>query len=171
MSLSYKIEILSGRHDRDSFDCGAETLNRYLKQQSLQDLKKGTAVVYAARMVSAGYFDVAAYYALSATGILSDDIPDILRHKMPRYRTIPAALLGRLAVDLRHRGNKLGKLLLYDAFAKSLQSPLGWSLFVTDAKDDAARSFYEYFGFCGLKDDPNHLYITRQAIVKTMSQG
>jgi predicted GNAT family N-acyltransferase len=166
--LSYKIEILSDKHDRSSFDCGAEPLDRYLKQQSSQDLKRGLAVVYAAREINAVHFEVAAYYTLSATGILSDDVPNDLRRKMPRYRTLPASLLGRLAVDLRHRSNKLGKLLLYDAFIKSLQSSLGWSLFVTDAKDDTARSFYEHFGFRSLNDTPRHLYITRQEILKTV---
>ena len=41
--------------------------------------------------------------ALSATSILLDDLPDKMSSKLPKYPQVPAALLGRLAVDRRHQ--------------------------------------------------------------------
>jgi GNAT superfamily N-acetyltransferase len=164
--LSYTIEPLAGRHDRSSFECGVEPLNRYLQQQATQDIRRYVATVYVA-VTKEGI--IAGYYSISATGALQVILPEELQKKIPRYNMLPAVLLGRLAVDLNHRGHGLGERLLVDAFALSLSSPLAWALFLTDAKDEAARSFYEHFGFKRLKDNSLHLYITRQAIVKTMT--
>ena len=88
---------------------------------------------------------------------------------MPRYQMLPAVLLGRLAVDLRYKGRKLGIGLLSDAFVLSLKSPLAWALFLTDALDASAAAFYGRFGFRSLKDNPNHLYITRQEVIKAVN--
>jgi ribosomal protein S18 acetylase RimI-like enzyme len=163
--LSYAVEILADCHDRGFFDCGVEPLNRYLRQQASQDIRRYVATICVA--VTKGGA-VAGYYSLAAAGVLQTILPEELQKKMPRYNMLPAVLLGRLAVDLKHRGRGLGVRLLTDAFALSLSSPLAWTLFLTDAKDDLARSFYEHFGFKRLKDSPLHLYITRQAILKAM---
>jgi GNAT superfamily N-acetyltransferase len=167
VNLSYIIETLADCHDRGSFDCGAESLNRYLRQQASQDVRRHIATVRAA---VTGEGVIAGYYSLAASGLLQAALPEELQNKMPRYNMLPAVLLGRLAVGLKHRGHGLGVRLLTDAFAFSLNIPLAWTLFLTDAKDDTARSFYEHFGFKRLKDNPLHLYITRQTIVKAMHQ-
>lgn len=167
-NLSYVVEILADHHDRSSFDCGVESLNRYLKQQATQDVRRHVATVCVAVTQEGA---IAGYYSLAATGALQVILPGELQKKMPRYNMLPAVLLGRLAVDLQHREHRLGVRLLTDAFALSLSSPIAWALFLTDAKDDFARSFYEHFGFKRLEDNPLHLYITRQSIMKTMPQA
>jgi GNAT superfamily N-acetyltransferase len=156
---------LADCHDRGSFNCGIEPLNRYLRQQASQDARRHVATICVA--VAKGGA-IAGYYSLATAGVLQTILPEELQKKMPRYNMLPAVLLGRLAVDLKHRGHGLGARLLTDAFALSLSSPLAWALFLTDAKDDAACSFYEHFGFKCLKDNPLHLYITRRTIVKAM---
>lgn len=169
--MSYIIEPLSERHNREDFDCGAKPLNRYLKRQASQDARRNIASVYIAAPEDTSTLTcaVAGYYSLSNTGILQADIPNELQKKMPRYPLIPAVLLGRLAVDLRHRARGLGGRLLADAFAASLKSPSAWALFVTDAKDETARAFYERFRFKPLKDSPSHLYITHNEIAAAVS--
>jgi predicted GNAT family N-acyltransferase len=159
---------LADYHDRSSFDCGVEPLNRYLRQQASQDAKRHVATIFVA-VTKEGV--IAGYYSLATAGVLQIILPEELQKKMPRYNMLPAVLMGRLAVDLKHRKCGLGLRLLMDAFALSLSSPFAWALFLTDAKDDAARSFYEHFGFKRLRDNPLHLYITRQAIVKTMPRA
>ena len=147
-------------------------LNRYLRQQATQDIRRHVATVCVAvaeEDMEEGI--IAGYYSLATAGALQAILPEELRKKIPRYNMLPAVLLGRLAVDLKHRGHGLGIRLLTDAFALALGSPLAWALFLTDAKDESARSFYEQFGFKRLKDNPLHLYITRQTIVKTMPQA
>lgn len=57
--------------------------------------------------------------------------------------------MARLAVGLGDRGKGFGELLLTEALsitAKIAQSARGIGLFV-DAKDEAAKSFYEKYGF------------------------
>jgi predicted GNAT family N-acyltransferase len=112
---------------------------------------------------------IAGYYSLANTGVSPDILPDELQKKMPRYNVLPAVLLGRLAVDLRHRGLHLGSGLLADALDFSLQSPLAWVMFVTDAIDNSARAFYERFRFRPFKDSPNHLYVIRHEITRAYS--
>jgi predicted GNAT family N-acyltransferase len=167
VNLSYAVDILANHHDRCSFDCGVESLNRYLKQQATQDVRRHIATVCAAVTKENV---IAGYYSLAAAGALQVILPEELQKKMPRYNMLPAVLLGRLAVDLKYRGHGLGMKLLTDAFALSLNGTIAWTLFLTDAKDDSARSFYEHFGFKRLKDNPLHLYITHQVIIKTMRQ-
>ena len=163
--MSYNIEFLGENHNRDTFDCGVESLNRYLRQQATQDIRRNVATL----CVAVAGTEIAGYYSLANTGISPNVLPDILQKKMPRYQMLPAVLLGRLAVDLRHRGHKLGTRLLSDAFILSLKSPLAWALFLTDALDTSAAAFYERFGFRPLKDKPNHLYVTRQEITKALN--
>jgi len=160
--LSYAIELLTERHNRNAFDCGVESLNRYLQQQATQDIRRSVATV----CVAAAGAEIAGYYSLANTGLSPVVLPDGLQKKMPRYQMLPAVLLGRLAVDVKHKGRKLGFNLLSDAFTLSLKSPLAWALFLTDALDASAATFYGRFGFRQLKDNPNHLYITRQEIIK-----
>ena len=167
MSLSYVIEFLEENHNRSVFDCGVESLNRYLRQQAAQDIRRNVATV----CVAMDGTEIVGYYSLANTGISPDILPDGLQKKMPRYQILPAVLLGRLAVDLRYKGRNLGIGLLSDAFILSLKSPLAWALFITDALDASAAAFYKRFGLRPLKDNPNHLYITRQEIIKVVNSG
>jgi predicted GNAT family N-acyltransferase len=63
---------------------------------------------------------------------------------------MPATLLGRLAVDRRHRGRGLGERLLLDAFGRALRSEIATYAFVVDAKDETAAGFYAAYGFIPL---------------------
>lgn len=96
--------------------------------------------------------------------ILLDQLPDATAKKMPRYPTVPAVRLGRLAVHQDARGTGLGAHLLMDAMARSLATEIAWTALLVDAKDAAARAFYAKFGFHSLVDDPQHLFIMRATI-------
>jgi GNAT superfamily N-acetyltransferase len=66
--------------------------------------------------------------------------------------------LGRLAVDLRHKGKGYGRFLLADALHRSWRSQIASFAVIVDAKDDNARKFYEREGFLPLRDQPTKLY-------------
>ncbi len=70
-------------------------------------------------------------------------------------------LLARLAVSTSWQGRKLGAGLLKDAMRRTLQAAdiAGVRAFAVHAKDDAARQFYEHFGFAPSPTDPLHLYL------------
>jgi predicted N-acetyltransferase YhbS len=62
------------------------------------------------------------------------------------YPVLPAALIGRLAVDRRWQGRQLGAALLYDAIARAIRADAAVFALLVDAKDEAAR-FYRHHGF------------------------
>lgn len=140
---------------RSAFDCGTEELNSYLKQIISQDIKRRLTNGFV--MLADGSDRVIGYYTLSAMSVLLDELPEDRARKL-RYPVIPAALLGRLAVDKRYRGNGLGKLLLYDAVERARQAQVACHALIVDAKDAAAKDFYSSFGFEALKNADLRLF-------------
>lgn len=101
-----------------------------------------------------------AYYAIRAGEVAATTVPDRLRKRLPKY-PIPVLHLARLAVDVRVAGKRLGERMLTDALSRalSLSDELGLHAVEIWALNERARAFYEHFGFVGLKDDENHLYL------------
>ena len=158
----YAIVSLASPHDPKPFDCGVEALNRYLREQAGQDARRKVASVFVAEDKAGAA--IHGFYTLSMASVLLDQLPGNLARKMPRYPTVPAVRLGRLAVHAEARGLGLGTHLLMDAMARALQSDIAWAIFLVDAKDAVARAFYERFGFLSFNDDPLHLYLMRKTL-------
>ena len=74
--------------------------------------------------------------------------------------------MGRLAVDQRWRAQRLGELLLFDAFGRALRSELAAYAFLVDAKDDAAQAFYERYDFRRLSGPGRRLYVPLAEIAR-----
>ena len=62
-------------------------------------------------MVESLTSEVIGYYTLSATNILFTDRPDETARKLPKYPNVPAAFLGRLAIDSRYQGKGILSIL------------------------------------------------------------
>jgi ribosomal protein S18 acetylase RimI-like enzyme len=102
---------------------------------------------------------LAGFYTLSAAEVSVGELPEETARRLPPYPIIPAALIGRLAVDLRFRGIRLGEALLLDAADRVLDAgPAAFALLV-DAKDDAAMSFYVRYGFRRPRTRPMMLFL------------
>jgi GNAT superfamily N-acetyltransferase len=144
---SLRIIALARDHDRDGFDCGAPALDDYIRRQATQDITRGIARVFVASAVDAPS-RILGYYALSAAAIAPADLPVEIARRLPHH-PVPAALIGRLAVDRRHAGRGLGRILIADSVLKSdaAAESLGVATIVVDPIDDAARRFYGAFGF------------------------
>lgn len=154
----YRFEPLGSHHNRAAFACGEETLDRYFHQQAGQEQRRRVAAVYV--LFDTEQDAVVGYYTLSATGVQLEGLPPETARKLPRYPVVPAILLGRLAVDTRYRGQGFGELLLLDALARAhAADQIGAAAVVVDAKGDAARRFYERYGFQQCVDDPYRLFI------------
>jgi ribosomal protein S18 acetylase RimI-like enzyme len=67
-------------------------------------------------------------------------------------------LLGRLAVDNRVQGQGYGRFLLADALLRAVRSEIASFAVIVDAKDDAARRFYERESFLPFPDQPMKLF-------------
>lgn len=164
MPSRYRIEPLHGRHDRAGFSCGKPELDRYLREQATQDARRKFAAPFVA--VPEGSATVAGYYTLSALSVVMGDLPAEMAKKLPRYPEVPVTLLGRLAVDTRHKGRGLGEHLLMDSLSRSLASSAQVASFavVVDAIDDEACAFYRHFEFLPFPDQARRLFLPMKAI-------
>lgn len=98
--------------DRAAFQSLSEPLNRYLRQQATQDIRRRVAACFVALTNERR---IAGYYTLSSASLLLADLPPDTRKRLPRYPTVPAVRMGRLAVDQTFVGQGLGGALLADA--------------------------------------------------------
>jgi GNAT superfamily N-acetyltransferase len=153
----FHIEGLAGGHDRSAFTCGVPVLDRYFREQVTQDVRRRVGNCFAAVEQTTGI--IAGFYTLAATSLLLASIPDDQTRRLPRYPSVPAALLARLAVATSFQGRKLGGILLADAIDRVARGDLGAFALVVDAKDANARRFYEHHGFAAIKDDPMRLLL------------
>lgn len=152
----FRIERLH-RHVRTGFDCGVDALNRYLVQQAGQEMRRHFAVCFL--LVESATETIAGYYTLSACSIPLPELPERLSNRLPRYPNIPAARMGRLAIDVRYRSRGLGGALLYDAVQRSTESDIAVYALLVDAKDDLAIRFYEHHGFHRFASQLNVLFL------------
>jgi predicted N-acetyltransferase YhbS len=155
MSEFRPVVLLETSHDRSQFDCGIKPLNIYLKQYALQNQKKGIVRNY----VTCRDTRVVGYYSLAYGSVAQTDAPAPLAKGIGKY-PIPVMILARLAVDLREKGQGLGKALLKDAVLRTLQAAdiAGLKAIFVQAKDQDAEQFYARHGFIPSPGDPFRLF-------------
>jgi ribosomal protein S18 acetylase RimI-like enzyme len=161
-----RIELLMANHERGTFDCGKPPLNSFIRQHASVNHERGVSRVYVA--VRSPHQQVLGYYASSAGTFLRDHLPPDDQAGLPRY-PLPTAHLGRLAVDLSCRGQRLGEFLLFHFLRTACDVAERIGVFAVDlfSKDDDAKRFYQKYGFIPLQDDTFHLYLP-MATVRTM---
>jgi len=150
-------EPLGPHHDRASFSCGDEHLDRYLATQARQDVRRKIANCFVA--CDEGSTVIAGYYTLSAASMSLDELGDALKRRLPRYQNVPAALIGRLGVDRRFQGRGLGSALLIDAAERAAHSDTAVYALLVEAKDDQAAAFYRKHEFTQFTDRPKTLFL------------
>jgi ribosomal protein S18 acetylase RimI-like enzyme len=161
MSLPKIVPLQPEVHDRAYFRCGSEALDRYLREQAGQDLRRKACGIWVL-VEPAHPAVILGFYTLSPEGVALTDLPVADRKKMPRYPRLGAVLLGRLAVAQGRQGEGIGSQLVMDALHRFLQSEIPAVLMVTDPKDDPARAFYRQFGFEELNRE--RMFLTRARI-------
>lgn len=146
-------------HDRSGFDCGVPALNEYLQRLAEQHRRKGLTSVYVL-VDSAAPRTILGYYTLSAAEADVTRLADPERKKLPRF-PVPCFRMGRLACRVDQQGRGLGKVLVGCAVDRCLKARAQVAAYalIVDAKDDAARAFYEHFGFKPLTDRALTLYL------------
>jgi GNAT superfamily N-acetyltransferase len=150
-----RVEVLGSEHDRNSFASGVEPLDRYFRNQAGQDARKNMAAPFVLVLPDR---TIAGYYTLSSTAVKLAELPAETTRRLPRYPLVPATLLGRLAVDQRFQGRGYGRFLLADALFRAVRSEIASFAVIVDAKDDAARRFYERESFLSFPDQPMKLF-------------
>lgn len=165
----YNIEPL-GDHDRAAFSCGDASLDRYIREQASQDVKRGLASVF----VITAQDDpkqILAYYTLSSRELKLNQLPEEIAKKAGKYGHVGVTLLGRMAVAEKSKGTGLGALTLMNALHKSLLAATdvaSLAVFV-EAIDTDAANFYRKYGFIELPEDKLKLLLPMKTIAKSFS--
>ncbi|MCI5763574.1 GNAT family N-acetyltransferase [Actinobacillus porcinus] len=136
-------ELLNATHHLDDFDCGEEALNSWLKRNALKNQQNQASRTF----VICQNNNVVGFYALAAGSVSHQFVSGGLRRNMPD--PIPVVVLGRLAIDLAHQGQKLGAALLKDAVlrASAVSQQVGVKALLVHALNDKAKAFYLNYGF------------------------
>jgi ribosomal protein S18 acetylase RimI-like enzyme len=154
--MLFQVAPLENRHDRAGFHSGSEPLDRYFRDRVTQDIRRRVTACFVALT---GEQRIAGFYTLASASLLLSDLPASLSKKLPRYPSVPAIRLGRLAVDENFKDQGLGGALLADALERALRSEIAAYALVVDAKDESAAAFYQHHGFIRLPDQALKLFL------------
>lgn len=135
-------ERLAADHDLMDFGFGKAPLDDWLRTRA-RNSEGRSARTY---VVCDGN-RVVAYYCLSAGSVARDALPKKAQRNTPDQ--VPVVVIGRLAVDARAQGNKLGSGMLRDAIARTLEAAnaIGVRAILVHAIDDEAAAFYRLHEF------------------------
>lgn len=149
-------EKLSPEHDLAAFDSGETVLDEWLRRRALQNETSGASRTW---VICAGN-RVAGYYSLAVGAATREQVAGRIKRNMPD--PIPVMILGRLAVDQAFQGKGIGTGLLKDAVLRTMQAAgiAGIRALLVHAISDAAKHFYEVYGFIASPVDPMTVMIT-----------
>lgn len=164
-SAPFRLAPLDVAYDRTVFNSGSEPLDRYLREQVAQDVRRRVAACFVAL---ADGQRIAGYYTLASASLLLADLPATTAKKLPRYPTVPAVRMGRLAVDQAFKRHGLGGALLADALDRAASSDIAAYALMVDAKDEAAAAFYRHHGFIALPDSPLTLFLPLATVLASL---
>lgn len=130
-------------HTLDAFDCGEESLNRWLKERARKREETHSARTYVTCVGDV----VVGYSCLASGAVTRAGAAKSLQRNMPG--PVPVMILGRLAIDRSHQGQGIGQALLRDAILRTLSvSELaGVVALLAHALNEQARQFYLRYEF------------------------
>lgn len=155
---------LEKKHKRQEFDCGNDQLNQYLRRYARQNDAKGINKTFVAIQPDTPLV-INGYYTISSSLIEFSLLPEENRQKLPAY-PVPAALIGRLAVDNFCQGQGLGTELLVNALFRIVKASeeIGIYAVRVDAINDKAKQFYLKHEFIPFIDNSLSLFLPLQTI-------
>ena len=152
----FRVVPIEQVQDRGTFNSGSEPLDSYFRERVMQDVRRRVTACFVALSKDGR---IAGYYTLASASVFLGDLPPKLIKKLPRYPSIPAVRMGRLAVDQAFKGQGLGGALLADALTRVIRSEIAAYALVVDAKDDTAANFYRHHGFLETPSEPLTLFL------------
>jgi GNAT superfamily N-acetyltransferase len=173
--LPVTIRHLEEFDDVESFDCGDEPLNNYLKRHAWTNQQKSSiGVTYVALEESAPGV-VLGYFTLATSSVPRDSLPKKYVRGLPPY-DLPLILLARLAVDTRFAGKGLGGALISEAFKITIRvaDEVGCRCIITDAYRDRV-GWYAKYGFIHIegteRDGPQKMFLDVRTIRAALKSG
>ncbi len=136
--------LLTPAHELRSFNSGNSTLDDWLIRRALKNQETGasrTFVICDENSTVIGFYALAtgSIERIATTGNFSRGMPD----------PIPIIVLGRLAIDTKQQGKRLGAALLKDAMLRTLSiaNTVGVRGLLVHAISTEAKQFYLKYGF------------------------
>ena len=169
--MAYLVEPLSAeKHRRDEFTCESPELTDFLRTRARKEMQARASACF----VLVGKSDpgrIVGFYTFSQTAVITQQLPEAVSKRLPRYPQLGATLIGRLARDLTWKGKDVGRLLLIDALRRCVRhsAEVGAVVVVTDPKDDNAKRFYANHGFLML--DEHRMFIPMSELIKLEANG
>jgi GNAT superfamily N-acetyltransferase len=133
---------ITQQHDLSQFDCGKAPLNDWLRQRAQKNEGRASRT-----FVTCEGQVVVGFYTLATGSVKHHEAPKALGRNMPPI--IPVLVLGRMAIDSRYQGKKLGAHLLKDALKRALtvSRDVGARAVLVHAIDQEVVPFYAAYGF------------------------
>jgi len=138
-----RFEALDEHHDLTLFNSGEHSLDHWLRRYAFANQSIGSSRTYVVVDAEEDPSVVLGYYSLTVASVDHADVPAGVTEGMPAY-PIPVVLLARLAVDLKHQGQRIGTALLGDALVRTLQVAdlVGVRALLVHALNESARDWY-----------------------------
>lgn len=145
---------LNSQHDTKGFDCGNDDLNRGVAKQHKD---RGVSSIFVAVSDSASP-EILGFYAIRVAELVKIDLPAQYREHLPEK--LPVFRVGRLAVSIRHQGQRIGESLLLDALDRitRISQEIGGGGIVVNAIPSAV-DFFKQYGFEQMADHPHILFL------------
>ncbi len=159
------VELLDKHHNRNSFDCGNEALNNFLKRTARQHIQKGISRTFV--LVDTEQPEIIiSFFTLTLCEVRVEKLPSKFAKKYPSK--VPGVKLARLAVSELYQREGIGEIMMIEAMKRALivaENAGGIGLFV-DAKDEAAKTYYFRYGFVSLEDALLEMFLPLSTIVQ-----
>ncbi len=168
MSLeAHYVALDKSKHAIKSFDCGVQSMNRYLARFAVNHQKKrlnATFVLPTDEKIN-GKLQIGAYYTLANSTVYKQMLP--VKTSLPDY-SIPVILLARLAVSKSLQGQSIGSKSLVYALRHAYrlnESGLPSLGLVLDVLNDDALRFYNQFDFFKvMSEEPKRLFVSMNSL-------
>ena len=159
------VELLNKSHNRNSFDCGNEALNKFLKQIARQHIQKGISRTFV--LVDTEQPEIImSFFTLTLCEVRVEKFLSNFSKKYPSK--VPGVKLARLAVSEAYQRQGIGEIMMIEAMKRALivaENAGGIGLFV-DAKDEAAKTYYSRYGFVSLEDAFLEMFLPLSTIMQ-----
>jgi GNAT superfamily N-acetyltransferase len=164
------VELDKGVHDRESFDCGEDDLNEFIKQKAAKHMEIGiskTMVLPALTPQLNGKYPICSFFTITLSSIARDNLPESLKKKLPYY-PVPVLLIAQLAVHNECKGKGLGKATLVTAleYLWSISQQIGAYAVIVDCLNSHVVKFYEQYDFqiLAVRDGKTRMYLPMKTI-------
>lgn len=136
-------------HDRDSFDCGKQELNDFIRTRAVRHMAAGvstTRLLPVLDLLPNGKHPICAFYTVTPCTINRTTLPKA--SSLPKY-PVPVFLIAQLAIDEKYQGQGLGRITLVNSleYLWKVNSQMRAHAVIVDCLDDEAERFYRKYGF------------------------